>query len=76
MERLIEILENIITDIDVSTCTDLIDGRHLESLDILELVMAMEDEFDVTIPAVEIVPENFNSATALWAMLLRLREDG
>lgn len=75
MERLIEILEDIQPEVDYSTCTDLIDGHHLESLSILSLVAEMEEEFDITIPTVEIVPANFNSAQALWSMIQRLQED-
>ena len=37
--------------------------------------MQEEDEFDITIPAVEIVPENFNSAEAMWALITRLMEE-
>lgn len=36
----------------------------------------MEDAFDITVPTVEIIPENFNSAQRLWEMIQRLREEG
>ena len=75
MERLLEMLEELAPDVDVSTCENLIDGHHLDSLLILSLVADLEDEFDVTIPAVEIIPANFNSAKALWAMITRLQEE-
>ena len=75
MERLLEMLEELAPDVDVATCENLIDGHHLDSLLILSLVADLEDEFDVTIPAVEIIPANFNSAKALWAMITRLQEE-
>ncbi|MCI5538770.1 MAG: phosphopantetheine-binding protein [Oscillospiraceae bacterium] len=75
MEKLIEILEDIQPDVDYETCTDLIDGHHLDSLSIISLVAEIEDEFDVTIPTVDIVPENFNSAKAIYDMILRLQEE-
>lgn len=75
MERLLEMLEELAPDVDVATCKDLIDGHHLDSLMILSLVADLEDEFDVAIPAVEIIPQNFNSAEALWAMITRLQEE-
>ena len=53
----------------------MIDGRYLESLTILALVAELEEEFDVTIPTVEIVPANFNSAETMWAMIERLQEE-
>ena len=75
MKRLIEILEEIQPEADYATCTDLIDGRHLDSLSVLALVAELEEKFDITVPAVEIVPDNFNSAESLWAMIVRLQEE-
>lgn len=60
---------------DYASSRDLIDGRYLDSLTILALVAELEEEFDVTIPTVEIVPANFNSAEAMWAMIERLQEE-
>lgn len=75
MERLIEILEEIQPEVDYATCTDLVDGHYLDSLSILSLVTELEEEFDITIPTVEIIPENFNSVKNLWAMIVRLQEE-
>ncbi|MBR3152390.1 MAG: acyl carrier protein [Clostridia bacterium] len=76
MEKLIEILEEINDGVDYETCTTLIDDHHLDSLAIISLVAEIEDEFDVQIPTVEIVPANFNSAKALWDLIVRLQEEG
>ncbi len=76
MEKLLEILRDINPDIDYENCEDLIDGHYLDSLSVISLVAELEDEFDITIPTVEIVPDNFNSAKAMWTMILRLREEG
>lgn len=75
MEQLIEILEDIRPDIDYSTCNNLVDGHLLDSLSIIALIAELEDAFDVTIPAVEIIPDNFNSANAMWCMIQRLQEE-
>ena len=75
MERLYEILEDIQPDVDFETTERLIDDHILSSLSILSLIAELEDEYDVTIPAVEIVPTNFNSAKAMWALIQRLQED-
>ena len=60
-EQIIEILEDIQPEADYETCQTLIDDHILTSLDVLSLVAELEDEFDVTIPTVEIIPSNFNS---------------
>ena len=39
------------------------------------MVMALEDEYSVEIPAEEIVPENFNSAEGIWRLLERMKEE-
>ena len=75
-EQIIEILEDIQPDADYETCQTLIDDHILTSLDVLSLVAELEDEFDVTIPTVEIIPSNFNSVDAIAAMVDRLQEEG
>ena len=76
MEQLLEILEEIRPDLDFVGCQGLIDGHHLNSLDIISIVAEIEDAFDVTVPTVEVIPHNFNSAQNLWAMIQRLQEEG
>ena len=76
MEKLIEILEEINDGVDYETCTTLIDKGELDSLAIISLVAEIEEEFDVQIPTVEIIPENFNSAQAIWKLIVRLQEEG
>ncbi len=72
MEKLIEILSELHPDVDFSTRDGLIDDGILDSLDIVSLVSAIDIEFDVTIPAEEILPESFNSAASLWALIERI----
>ena len=41
----------------------------------ITLVAELEDAFDISIEAAEMVPENFNSAGAIWEMVKRLQEN-
>lgn len=75
MDKLIEILEDIQPDVDYATTENLIDGHILSSLSIISLVAEIEDEFDITIPAVDIIPANFNSAKAMMNMIERLQDE-
>ena len=75
MEELMDILQEFEPGVDFEHCTDLIDGKILNSLEILSLVAEIEDVFDITIPTVEIVPDNFNSTQAMWNMICRLQEE-
>lgn len=74
MEKLIEILEGLQPDVDFNTTENLVDGRYLDSLTILSLIAEIEEEFDVEIPTVEIIPSNFNSAKKIWELIERLSD--
>ena len=74
MEKLIEILMDLHSDVDYETEEGLVDNGILDSLDIVTLVTEIDSEFDVRIPPEEIVPENFNSAKALFALIEKLDE--
>jgi len=74
MDELMNILQELHPDIDFETCDTLIDDQILDSIDIVSLVAEISDAFDVAIPAEELVPENFNSAQALWELIQRLDE--
>lgn len=74
MEELLKILKELHEDVDFETQEDLVDEGILDSLDIVTLITEINDTFDVSIPAEEIVPENFNSAAAIWALIEKLDE--
>ncbi len=75
MDRLYEILEEMQPEYDYHKEKALIDDHLLDSLTVLALISELEDEFDITVPAVEIIPANFNSADAMWALITRLMEE-
>ena len=75
MEKLIEILTSLHPEVDFENNDSLIDDGILDSLDIVTHVTQINAEFDVTIPAEQIVPENFNSAEALMELITRLDEE-
>lgn len=75
MEELLEILQDLHADVDFENCTTLIDDKILDSFDIVSLISEINEVFDVAIPADEIVPENFNSANALYALIERLEDE-
>ena len=75
MEKLLKILNELHPEVDFENNCALIDDGVLDSLDIVSLVTEIYAEFDVTIPAEEIVPENFNSAEALMALITKIDEE-
>ena len=75
MEKLIEILTELHDDVDYYAEEGLVDDGILDSLDIVAIVTEVDAELGVRIPPEEIIPENFNSAKALWALISKLDEE-
>lgn len=75
MEELIEILSNLHPDVDFENCENLVDGKILDSFDIVTIISEVAEVFDVTISAKYILPENFNSADALYALIQKLEDE-
>ena len=75
MEKLLEILNELHPEVDFKTEERLIDDKILDSFDIVTIVAEIDAEYGVGIPAEELIPENFNSAKALWALVERLMEE-
>lgn len=74
MDKLLEILQDLNPEVDFTTETALIEDGILDSFDIVTLVAELDDQFGVRISAGDLIPENFNSAAALFALIQRLRE--
>ena len=70
-----EILQEVHADIDFATHETLIDDQVIDSFDIITLVAEVNDRIGVTIPAGELIPENFNSYAALKALIERLEDE-
>lgn len=75
LDDIIEILEDVEEDVDYENETKLVDNRILDSFDILSIISALNDEFDVSIPAKDVIPENFNSAAAMRDLIQRLVDE-
>ncbi|MCQ2591526.1 MAG: phosphopantetheine-binding protein [Treponema sp.] len=73
MEELLNILSEIKPDVDFATETGLIDNSILDSFDIVQIITELKETFDIEISPAEIIPENFNSAEAMWAMVQKLQ---
>ena len=74
MEELLSILKELHEDVDFESEENLVDDGILDSLDIVTLITEINDAFDISIPAEEIIPENFNSAAAIWSLIEKLDE--
>jgi len=73
MEELISILEEVRPDLDFETENSLIDDGILDSFDIITIVGELNDAFDIEINVADLLPENFNSAEAMWELIEKLQ---
>ena len=75
-QRLTEMIEALVVKNGVTrpvSPDDQLSDVGLTSLDMANLMLAVEAEFDVTIPSAEITPPNFRSIASLKALILRIR---
>ncbi len=75
MEQLMEILSEIRPDVDFETETKLIDNEILDSFDIISIVTEINEEFSIEINVNHLLPENFNSAEAIFELITELQNE-
>lgn len=75
MEQLLKILNQIKPEVDFSKETNLIERRILTSFDILKLVVEINNEFDIEITPIHILPENFSSAESIYKLIQKIEDE-
>lgn len=75
IDTVTEILEEFCPGVDLDSCTTLIDDHILVSLTMVALIAELEESFDIEVPPVEIMPDNFNSTKAIAALVDRLADE-
>ncbi len=74
MEELREILEEIRPDLDFDKEKKMIDGKVLDSFDIIAIVSEINEAFDLRINVNDLVPDNFNSIENMWDLIQKMQE--
>jgi acyl carrier protein len=69
MEDLIRIMSEIRPDLDFTKEEKLIDDDVLDSFDIISIVSEVNDFFNIELNVNDLLPENFNSAAALYDLI-------
>ena len=75
MEDLMNILSELRPDIDFAEEKSLVTNGVFDSFDIISLVAKIDEEFDVKVKPAHLLPENFDSAEAIWALVEKLEEE-
>ena len=71
MRTVLQILEELQPGEDFEG--DLMENGVLDSFELVSLIGELNDEYDITIPMWEIIPENFNSVKAIENLVEKQR---
>ncbi len=74
VEQLLKLLQEVNDEIDFENETALVDDGLLDSLELLKIIAALSDAYDIHIDVAQIEPENFNSAEAILALVKSCQE--
>ncbi len=72
-EKVLEILVEINEDIETYEGDALLEDGIITSLDIIEIVTALEEEFDIAIAAKDVTKENFASVDSICSIIEKLQ---
>ena len=75
MDIILDMLKELHEDVDFEECDSLVTDGILDSFDIVTLIGQIAEEFDVSITADKITPENFNSAESIWSLVSELLDE-
>lgn len=75
MEEFLKLLKKIKPNVDFTKEQALVDDGLLESLDIISIISEVAEVYGVLIPSDEIIPENFNSAEAMYELIKDFKEN-
>lgn len=70
-EKIIDILNDIRPEFDFSKSNNFITEGLLDSFDILTLVNSLDENFNISIDGLDILPENFSSVDSVKRLLLK-----
>jgi acyl carrier protein len=77
VDRVIAVVQRLLTERSIRRSVDPADDLRdagLTSMDMVNLVLAVESEFDLMIPEVSITPANFRSVAAISSLVGALRQ--
>ena len=74
MQQLLAVLQDVNDEIDFAHEQAMVDDGLIDSLELMKIIVALEEAYDVRIDAGEVEPENFNSAEAIVALVKSCRK--
>ncbi|WP_294497495.1 acyl carrier protein [uncultured Gemmiger sp.] len=74
-EEILKILAEVKPGLAPAPDTELIKSGLLDSVEVMQLVMALGEEFDIEITPTDLREENFHTVAAICALVNRLEEE-
>lgn len=68
------ILENIRPEVNFKSTTNFITEGYLDSFDIVSLVSALDEEFNISIDGTDIIPENFETIDSIILLVTKFHK--
>lgn len=69
--KIIEFLTEVRPEFDFLDSSNFIEEGMLDSFDIVQLVVSLDDEFKISIDGLDILPENFSSVNNIEKLLIK-----
>lgn len=69
IDHVYEMLSSIRPEVDFRTKDDFFDDGFRDSMDFVQFITALNNQFDIEIDGLDIVPENFCNIDAIVALL-------
>ena len=68
------IMNELMPTKDLTNVNDIIEGGYIDSFELVSLIAALSEHFNVEIDIEELTPQNFNSVDDIVSLLNRLIE--
>ncbi|MDY6104577.1 MAG: acyl carrier protein [Acetatifactor sp.] len=69
MERITGVLDEIMNGQEYVDCDDFLEAGLLDSMDVMDLVEKLEEEFDIEISGRDIIPEKFKNVESIVKLI-------
>lgn len=69
MEQIKKILSELRPEFDFTSSNNFIEDGYLDSFDIVSLIAMIEENFNISIDGMDIIPENFINCEAILALV-------
>lgn len=73
-QKVLDALTEVRDDVDFENEKALVDDGVIDSLDLTQMIAALDEAFGIHIPSGEIEPENFNDLDAIIELVHRYQE--